>query len=85
MLKTFSMFAMAGLMTLAVTGGSQAQERVFRKMTSGEPAALQNSMTEAQARRQCRMEMSGSRESKKSIATKMRGCIDRKTQGAGRN
>ena len=41
--------------------------------------------TEAQARKACRMEMSGSRESKKSINTKMRGCIDRKMQGAGRN
>lgn len=86
MLKTLSMCAMAGLMTLAAAGASQAQEsRTFRRITAGEPAALQNSMTEAQARRQCRMEMRGARESKRSIAIKMRGCMDRKMQGSGRN
>ena len=86
MIKLFSALAVAGLMTTAMTATSQAQEsKVFRRMTAGQPAALQNSMTEAQARKACRMEMSGSRESKRSINIKMRGCMDRKMQGSGRN
>ena len=81
MMKLFSALAVAGLMTTAMTASSQAQERVFRKMTAGQPAALQGSMTQAQARKACRMEMSGARESKRSINTKMRQCMDKKMNG----
>ncbi|WP_353182159.1 hypothetical protein [Bosea sp. (in: a-proteobacteria)] len=83
MLKTVSMIAMAGLMTLAVSGASQAQERTMRKLTSGPPAALQGSMTQAQARKACRLEMRGARESKKSLRIKMKQCVDQKMQGNG--
>ncbi len=82
MMKLFSALAVAGLMTTAMTAASQAQEsKVFRKMTAGQPAALQGSMTQAQARKQCRMELSGSRESKRSINIKMRQCMDKKMNG----
>jgi hypothetical protein len=82
MMKLFSALAVAGLMTTAMAATSQAQEsKVFRKMTAGQPAALQGSMTQAQARKACRMEMSGARESKRSINTKMRQCMDKKMNG----
>ncbi len=81
MIKTISTMAMAGLMALAVSGASQAQERTFRKMTSGQPAALQGSMTQAQAQKACRTEMRGARESKKSLRIKMKQCVDQKMQG----
>ncbi|MGO4405793.1 hypothetical protein AB4Z10_16205 [Bosea sp. RAF48] len=81
MIKTVSTVAMAGLMALAMSGISQAQENTFRKITSGPPAALQGSMTQAQARKACQMEMKGARESKASINTKMKLCIDQKMQG----
>jgi len=81
MIKIISAVGMASLMALAVSGASQAQERTFRKMTSGQPAALQGAMTESQARKSCQMEMKGARESKASINTKMKLCIDQKMQG----
>jgi hypothetical protein len=81
MIKTFSTMAVAGLMALAMSGVSQAQERTFRKMTSGQPAAIQGAMTQAQARKACRMEMGGTRESKASINKKMKTCMDQKMQG----
>ena len=81
MIKMFSTFAVAGLMALAMSGVSQAQERTFRKITSGKPAALHGAMTQAQARKACRMEMRGARESRASINKKMRFCIDQKMQG----
>jgi hypothetical protein len=81
MMKMISTAAMAGLMTVAIGGASQAQERTFRKMTSGQPAALQGAMTEAQARKACQTEMKGARESKSSINTKMKLCITQKMGG----
>lgn len=81
MLKTLSMFAMAGMMTLAISGASQAQDQTMRKMTSGQSPALMNSMTQAQASKACRAEMRGARESKKSIRVKMRQCVNQKMQG----
>lgn len=81
MIKTVSTFAMAGLMALAMSGVSQAQNKTFQKMTSGPPAALQGAMTQSQARKACQMEMKGARESKASINTKMKQCMDLKMQG----
>jgi hypothetical protein len=81
MIKTVSTFAMAGLMALAMSGVSQAQNKTFQKMTSGQPAALQGAMTQSQARKACQMEMKGARESKASINAKMKLCIDQKMQG----
>jgi len=81
MMKLFSALAVAGLMTTAMTASSQAQERVFRKMTAGPAAPLHGSMTQAQARKSCRMDLSGSRESKRSINIKMRQCMDKKMNG----
>uniref|UniRef100_A0A9E7ZMC0 PsiF repeat-containing protein n=1 Tax=Bosea sp. NBC_00436 TaxID=2969620 RepID=A0A9E7ZMC0_9HYPH len=82
MMKLFSALAVAGLMMTAMTATSQAQEsKVFRKMTAGQPAPLHGSMTQAQARKQCRMELGGSRESKRSINIKMRQCMDKKMNG----
>lgn len=81
MIKLVSSVAMAGLMALAMGGTTQAQERTFRKMTSGQPAALQGAMTQSQARKACQMEMKGARESKASINTKMKLCIEQKMQG----
>lgn len=81
MIKTMSTVAMAGLMALAMSGASQAQEKALRKVTSGPPAALQGAMTQSQARKACQMEMKGARESKASINTKMKLCIDQKMQG----
>lgn len=82
MMKLFSALAVAGLMTTAMAVPSQAQEsKVFRKMTAGQAAPLHGSMTEAQARKACRMELSGTRESKRSINIKMRQCMDKKMNG----
>lgn len=81
MMKTVSTIAMAGLMALAVSGASQAQEQTMRRVTSGPPAALQGAMTQAQARKACQTEMKGARESKKSLNIKMKQCIDQKMQG----
>ena len=50
MIKTISTVAMAGMMALAMSGASQAQEKTFQKMTSGQPAAIQGAMTQSQAR-----------------------------------
>lgn len=82
MMKLFSALAVVGLMTTAMTATSQAQEsKVFRKMTAGQPAPLHGSMTQAQARKSCRMDLSGSRESKSSLNIKMRQCMDKKMNG----
>jgi hypothetical protein len=81
MIKMFSAMAMAGLMAVALSGGSQAQDRTLRKVTSGPPAALQGSMTQAQARKACQTEMRGARESKKSLRIKMKQCVNQKMQG----
>jgi hypothetical protein len=81
MIKMFSTMAVAGLMTLALSGVSQAQERTFRKMTAGQPAALNGAMTQSQARKACRTELRGARESKASINRKMRTCMDLKMNG----
>jgi hypothetical protein len=81
MIKMFSTIAVTGLMALAMSGVSQAQERTFKKMTSGQPAALQGAMTQSQARKACRAEMAGSRESKSAINKKMRTCMDLKMNG----
>ncbi len=81
MIKLVSAVAMTGLMAFAVVGAAQAQERTFRKITSGQPAALQGAMTQSQARKACQMEMKGARESKASINTKMKLCITQKMGG----
>lgn len=81
MIKMFSTIAMAGLMVAALSGASQAQEKTLRKITSGQPAAVQGAMTQAQARKACQAEMRGTRESKKSLNLKMRQCINQKMQG----
>ncbi|MGN6097751.1 MAG: hypothetical protein ACTHP8_16145 [Bosea sp. (in: a-proteobacteria)] len=81
MIKMFSTIAMAGLMAAALSGASQAQEKTLRKITSGQPAAVQGAMTQAQARKACQAEMRGTRESKKSLNLKMRQCINQKMQG----
>ncbi|PTM39199.1 hypothetical protein [Bosea sp. 124] len=81
MIKLFSSIAMAGLMTVALSGTSQAQERTMRRVTSGEPAKLQGAMTQAQARRVCQQQMAGSRESKSALRTKMKFCINEQMQG----
>ena len=81
MIKLFSSIAMAGLMTAALSGPSQAQSQTMRKVTSGEPAKLQGAMTQSQARRVCQSEMAGTRESKSAIRTKMKFCINEKMQG----
>jgi hypothetical protein len=38
-------------------------------------------MTQAQARKACQTEMRGARESKASLRTKMKLCVDQKMQG----
>lgn len=81
MIKMLSTMAVTGLMALAMSGVSQAQERTFRKMTSGQPAALQGAMTQSQARKACQTEMSGTRESKAAINKKMKTCMDLKMNG----
>ncbi len=81
MTKLLSSIAMAGLVTVALSGTSQAQERTFRKMTAGEPAKLQGAMTQSQARRACQQEMAGARESKSALRSKMTICMNGKMQG----
>lgn len=81
MIKMFSTIAVTGLMALAMSGVSQAQERTFKKITAGQPAALQGAMTQSQARKACRMELAGTRESKASINRKMKTCMDLKMNG----
>lgn len=83
MIKIISTIAAAGLMGLALAAPAQAQEsRVLRGITAGEAAPLQNSMTQSQARRLCRQQLAGSRESRASINKKMSICIQRRTQGS---
>ena len=82
MIKMFSTIAVTGLMALAMGGVSQAQERTFKKITAGPSAAVQGSMTQAQARKACRLEMGHTRESKAAINKKMRTCMDQKMNGA---
>ncbi len=91
MIKIISSFAMAGLMAGMMAVPAQAQgtaarversmERGLKRATAGEPATIGKAMTQSQARRACRSEMRGSRESRASINTKMRNCIIQKTQG----
>ncbi|HEY5795671.1 MAG TPA: hypothetical protein VIU82_11710 [Bosea sp. (in: a-proteobacteria)] len=81
MIKLFSSIAMAGLMTVAISGASQAQEQTMRRVTSGQPANLQGAMTQAQARKVCQQEMAGTRESKSALRTKMTNCVNGKMQG----
>ena len=81
MIKMLSTMAVTGPMALAMSGVSQAQERTFRKMTSGQPAALQGAMTQSQERKACQMEMGRTRESKAAINKKMKTCMDLKMNG----
>lgn len=81
MIRIVTGMALAGLMTLSMAGASQAQERVFRKMTAGEPAPLQKAMTQSQATKLCRQEMRGARESKSSINQKMSICVRKRMEG----
>ncbi len=91
MIKFLSSAAIAGLMTTMLVAPVQAQgtaeriersmERGLKSITSGQPARLNKAMTQSQARRACQSEMRGSRESRSSIRTKMRFCINEKMQG----
>jgi len=91
MTKIFSTVAMAGLMTGMLAIPAQAQgtmdrversmERGLKRTTAGQPAALQGSMTQAQARKACQQEMAGSRESKSALRSKMTICVNGKMQG----
>ncbi|WP_156640414.1 hypothetical protein [Bosea sp. PAMC 26642] len=81
MIKIISSIAVAGLMGLAVASPVQSQERMLRKATAGQPAALDKAMTERQARSACQQEMRGARESKSAIRTKMKTCVNGKMQG----
>lgn len=91
MTKMFASLAMAALIMGAASLPAQAQstatkversmERGLKRVTSGEPAALNKAMTQSQARRACQSEMRGSRESRSAIRTKMRFCINEKMQG----
>jgi hypothetical protein len=81
MIKILSSIAMAGLMTVALSGTSQAQERAAKRVLSGQPAKLQGAMTQAQARRVCQQQLAGTRESKSAIRTKMRFCMNEQMQG----
>ena len=80
-MKIASVIAMTGLMALATAGAAEAQEKTFGRIVQGQPAPLQNAMTQSQARRACSMEMRGARESKSSINKKMKICMDHKMQG----
>ena len=83
MIKIISSIAAAGLMGLALGAPAQAQEsRVLRRITAGEAAPLQNSMTQSQARRLCQQQLAGSRESRASIKKKMSICMQRRMQGS---
>lgn len=91
MIKIFSSIAMAGMMAGVLAIPAQAQgtatqversmERGLKRATAGEPAKLQGAMTQSQARRVCQQEMSGARESKSAMRTKMNFCINEKMQG----
>ncbi|RDJ20160.1 hypothetical protein DWF00_16775 [Bosea caraganae] len=81
MIKLVSGIALASLMALAMGSQASAQERTFRKVTSGEPASLHNAMTQSQARRACSQELRGTREGKSAIRQKMTICMDGKMQG----
>lgn len=91
MIKTFSSFAIAGLMAGMLAAPAQAQgtaerlersmERGLKRATSGEPARINKALTQSQARRACQSEMRGSRESRSSLRIKMRNCVNQKMQG----
>lgn len=91
MMKIFTGFAVAGLMAGVLAIPAQAQgtmnkversmERGLKRTIAGEPAKLQGAMTQSQARRVCRTELAGTRESKSALRTKMKFCINDKTQG----
>lgn len=73
--------ALAAMMALASIVPAQAQQATARRVLSGPSAPLNKAMTQSQARRACQMEMRGSREGRAAIRTKMRFCINEKTQG----
>ncbi|WP_439497270.1 hypothetical protein [Bosea sp. (in: a-proteobacteria)] len=81
MKKLASAIAMAGLIVLSGGGVAQAQEKTFGRIVRGQPAPLQKSMTQAQARRICSQQMRGARESRSAIRQKMAICMRRQTEG----
>ncbi|GAU81202.1 hypothetical protein [Bosea sp. BIWAKO-01] len=80
-MKLVSVIAMTGLMALATAGAAEAQNQTFGRVVQGQPAPLQNAMTQSQARKACSQEMRGARESKASINQKMKNCVGQKMQG----
>jgi hypothetical protein len=81
MIKLISSLAIAGVMMVSAAEQAQAQERAFRSITRGQPAPLQKSMTQAQARRLCEQQMRGSRESRSAIRQKVAICMRRNMEG----
>ncbi len=81
MTRTIMAVAAAALMTLTLGGQAQTQERALRRITAGPSAPLGKSMTQAQARRLCQMEMRGTRESRSAIRQKMAICMRKRMEG----
>ena len=76
-----SSLAAAGLLAISFGGQAEAQDRVLRRATAGEPAVLNKAMTQAQARKICRQQMRGARESRSAIRQKMTFCVNNLVQG----
>ena len=75
-LMATAVFAIAALATPTL---SMAQN--IGILGSGPSAALEGAMTERQARAACKLQMSGSKESRRSIAVKMKTCMNGKMNG----
>ncbi len=73
---TFALLALGvvSIMPVAHAQGIGAFQR-------GQNAEIGSARTEAQARRACRLELAGTRESRKSLQTKTRNCIREKMVG----
>lgn len=81
MTRTIIGVAAAALMALTLGGQAQSQERALKRITAGPPAALNKSMTQAQARRLCAQQMRGARESRSAIRQKMAICERKYMEG----
>ncbi len=79
MLNNVMKAAVLALGVLSLNSGAQAQG--IGAMQRGQNAEIGSARTESQARRACRLELAGTKESRRSLSTKMRNCIREKMVG----
>jgi hypothetical protein len=79
MLKTVLTSAILAMGVLSVSSAAQAQG--IGAFQRGQNAEIGSARTEAQARRACKLELAGTRESRRSLQIKTRNCIREKMVG----